>query len=143
MPTITPKSEDGTGSVYVVYYDENLWKSYDTENQQFCFDTWLRKAGPCGCEMVSLWLVPDQFFPLHGHDVPYCIDTKRCPPNEGKTFKVTTRAYVEIHEKEWHSLDGNAKQAIRDKALKKGEATGCDHWYVLLGNVTLDAGKRS
>lgn len=60
------------GKAYLITYDEDLWKSYDDDGRQFCKDTWIKKATPMAdVRFVVLKLVPDDLFPMHGHETPY------------------------------------------------------------------------
>lgn len=86
------------GKIYLVHYDEDLWKAFNAEQQEFCKDTWLRKATAIdGIRFVVLKLVPDELFPMHGHEKPYVewqvpIDA---PPESGFTVETTVTVTVE------------------------------------------------
>lgn len=59
------------GKVYLVEYDEEAWLTTPAETQQYCVDTWIKKAKPLGARFLVLRLVPDALFPLRGNDAPY------------------------------------------------------------------------
>lgn len=62
-----------TKTVYLVRYDEELWMRWTEEQQQFCKDTWIKKAEPCEVEEVVLQLFPDELLPQYGHEKPYIV----------------------------------------------------------------------
>lgn len=66
-PTIV---HDGS---YVVDYDEDQWKRYTEETQEFCRQTWTKKAQALRCERVALRLIPDPLFPSGEKDKPYFV----------------------------------------------------------------------
>lgn len=86
------------GRIYLVNYDEDLWKAFDAESQQFCKDTWIKKATPIpGVKYVVLRLHPDDLFPMHGNEKPY-VEWKHeidRPPECGFTVEALVTVTVQ------------------------------------------------
>lgn len=133
-------SESATGKVYLVDYDENLFLSYNQEGQDFCFETWAKKAAPMGCDMVVLRLHPDQWFPMHGHDKPYIFKQVPIAGEKPALFRTKSKFYVELTA-EWNKLPEHEQLAVRQQAREAGMRSGCDAWEVWYGHThKLDSG---
>lgn len=58
---------------YIVDYDEDQWKRYTAETQEYCKATWKKRAAAQGCERIALRLIPDPIFPCYGKEKPYFV----------------------------------------------------------------------
>lgn len=65
-------SGTAAGKLYLIHMEEDLWKGLDPDRQAFCKAQWTEKATAIPeVRFVVLKLVPDELFPVHGHDKPY------------------------------------------------------------------------
>lgn len=123
------------GSVYLVDYNEDLWLSFDDEGRQYCKDTWYKKAEVIpGCKFVTLRLIPDDLFPMHGHEKPYVAwqqSIERAMPNG---FVIDVQVTVTV-EGDGRYVDPIKRMRI-SKALEGTAATGTP-WRIInaAGNV--------
>jgi hypothetical protein len=132
-----------SGSVYLVSYDENAWKASSDELRRAGLRVWNDRARANGCRMVTLRLVPDELFPMHGNDKAYIALTEPVLGVDVKEVTVSTLAYANIDPRAWETATtAERKQELRDAAMEAGRNSGCDRWYVMLGRTTLDQGKR-
>ncbi len=117
------------GSVYLIEYSEDLWLSLDTESQQYCKDVWRRKAAPIpGCKFITIRLIPDPLFPIHGHEAPYVAwqEAIERPPEQGFTVRVVATVVTTDTTK---YLSPVKRMAI-SKALE-GVAEPGAHWQIV------------
>lgn len=146
MPTVIEPfggifSEIADGRVYMVNYSEDLWKAFDAEGQQFCKDTWIKKATPiANIKYVVLRLIPDELFPMHGHETPYVEwqhEIERAPEC-GFTLEATFTVCVPYQHKQ--DIPVNMYMDIRKK-IRAAAVVKEGHWQIVSkgGNV-LDHG---
>lgn len=85
-----PEGEQTT-NVYLIKYEEDLWFRFNEAGREFCKQTWIKKAEPCGVEEVVLQLIPDPVFPGFGKEKPYIEWRHKFPkvPEGEWTEKVT------------------------------------------------------
>lgn len=117
---------------YLVEYDEDQWLKYDKEGQEFCFETWAKKAKPLGAVFVVLRLVPDPLFPSGEKTTPYIF---RSYPVEQETFNpiqvnvnFSARIDPDVYK---HATDGERMQLIskarQDIAMHAMATSGCTY----------------
>lgn len=116
-PEIGHQNHAQGSAVYLVKYDENLWLQLPEATREFCFETWSKRARPLGCKIVTLQLIPDAIFPIHGHEAPYIVAQRQLALPEKEIFTVRTVTVCEI-DSQWLQC-ANEKQFI--DALARAE----------------------
>lgn len=86
---------------YLVEYDEDQWFKYDKMGQDFCIETWVKKATPLGAKFVVLRLLPDPLFPVGEHELPYVARSIPIECDDFDPFTVTVRLSAAIHPEVW------------------------------------------
>jgi hypothetical protein len=116
--------------VYLVEYEEDQWYKYDKEGQDFCFETWARKAKPLGCVFVVLRLYPDALFPRSDKTTPYVAKSVPVDQDNFNPVSVSVRFTASIDPDTWSRANDGAKlqlkaQARRDIAMHALSSNGC------------------
>jgi hypothetical protein len=117
---------------YLVEYDEDQWFKYDKEGQDFCIETWKRKAEPLGAQFVVLRLLPDPLFPTGEHTIPYVVRSVPIVQDGFDPFTVSVRISAAIHPEVWaqaSELDrGKLKTQARLRlAMNAMACEGCSY----------------
>lgn len=64
--------ESQSGGIYLVEYSEDLWYDLPDATKDHCRSEWIKKATAMKeVRFVVLKLLPDDLFPMHGHELPY------------------------------------------------------------------------
>ena len=69
------------GLARLVLYSENQWMRYDEAGQNYCKEVWTKNAKAAGFQAVALKLIPDEVFPMFGHNTPYLEWQSRIEPD--------------------------------------------------------------
>ena len=88
---------DGSPSwgIYLVEYLEDNWKGLPEATREFCKQQWIKRAEPlANVQFVVLRLLPDELFPMHGHEKPYI--EWRHPIERGPKCGYTVQGHVEV-----------------------------------------------
>ena len=85
-----------SGTSYIVNYDEDLWNSFDKESQEYCWQTWLKKAKQSSASVMVLRLHPDELFPAGEHEHPYVARQESIAANQTPYFAVEMRATITV-----------------------------------------------
>jgi hypothetical protein len=128
-----------TGKVYLITYDEDVWLSLPKERQEFCKQTWLSKAEAIvAVQHVVLKLVPDELFPVNGHEKPYVAWQQEIgrPPECGFTVRSQITVTIETDAK---YVDPVMRADI-SRALE-GNMPGTPFRIVTRGGNIIEAGR--
>lgn len=139
MGTVQPIDGSPSETVYLVRYDEEQWLKYDEAGQQFCFDTWIKKATPLGCKFVTLILEPDPLFPTNGKEKPYVFKSVPVPGNTVKpSFSFDVLVCVNISSERAYT-----EELVRDALFQlRRKYSGIGAGYEIYhGNKLMAAGK--
>lgn len=134
-----PSGED-QGGIYLVEFDEDLWKSYDLELQEYCKAEWRKKATPIAkCRFVLLRLYPDPLFPTHGHEKPYTEWQEPIEHPDAAPFTVDTTIYIRLRN-DAVAVDPAMRPAITQRLGEVGQPGAA--WRIVTPNGTvLESGK--
>jgi hypothetical protein len=136
--------ETAEGGQYFVGYDEDLFLSFDDEQREVCYQAWEKKAIPLHCTMLVVQLIPDPFFPVHGHDKPYVYMKRDIANAPGvPDFTVTTICVVTINMDKFAKQTELERAQVRTKARHAAINGGCDRWHLNNGGTRVEEGKRS
>ena len=104
---------------YVVQYDEDQWKRYDTERQEFCLAEWVKQATPMGAHYIVLRLLPDALFPSGDKTAPYVARTIPIQREDFDPVQISIKLCANIDADTWDKASemqrGNLKTAARTK----------------------------
>lgn len=85
------------GGIWLVEYDEDDWKALPDATKDHCRDTWIKKASALKeVRFVVLKLIPDELFPMHGHEKPYVEWQHAIDRGPEKGYTVETLVAVQL-----------------------------------------------
>lgn len=117
---------------YLVEYDEDQWNKYDKAGQEYCFETWAKKAKPMGAVFVVLKLVPDPLFPTGDKSIPYVARSYAVEQDTFNPVSISVKLTAVIDADTWqHASEGDRfklKTSARTQlAMHAMASPGCSY----------------
>lgn len=126
-----------SGKSYVVNYSEDAWYASEHHNE-FCKETWRKKATDAGCTVVALRLHPDELFPSRDNELPYLAWSETIKQDDGDGFTLEMRVTVTV-DTDKKFIEPTMRVRI-SKALTDQPA-GTRYTIVNRDGAMIDAGK--
>lgn len=128
------ESHADSSAVYLVRYDENLWLQLPETTREYCFEYWSKRARPLGAKIVTLQIIPDTIFPIHGHEMPYIAAQRQLALPDKEVFAVRTVTICDIDSQWLQAATEKELSEILGKAERVARKFTTDSYMVVAGS---------